>query len=91
MTFDDFINAPRALAMVITVEEYRRIKPLLQDFYSERDIQHIDDNCKFKWGCDRFLLCNPHETAKIGTPTMFLSAVTFVDRILFKNIQFEGE
>ncbi len=89
MTFKDFIHADKSLAMVITIEEYKRIKPLLQEFYSEKDFAHIDDYCRFLPSSERFLLCNPHEKSQIGTPMMCLNAVTFIDRISFKNIVFD--
>ena len=91
MKFEDFIRVPKSLAMVITVEEYKRIKPLLQEFYSEKDFAHIDDFCHFKPSCERFLLCNPHEKSQIRTPMMYLNAVTFIDRVSFKNIIFPGQ
>ncbi len=88
MTFNDFIHADRSLAMVITVEEYNRVKPLLQEFYSERDIKHIDDFCKYTWSSRKFLLCNLHKKDEIGTPMMLENAVTFVDRVPFSKIDF---
>lgn len=91
MTFNDFIHADKSLAMVITVGEYNRIKPLLKEFYSERDIKHIDDFCEYTWAGRRFLLCNLHEKDEIGIPMMLENAVTFVDRIPFKNIIFDAK
>lgn len=88
MKFNDFISTPKTLAMVITVEEYMSIKPLLQEIYSAKDIEHIDDFCRFKPQSERFLLCNPAEKEQIITPLMYLNAVTFVDRVLFKDIAF---
>lgn len=88
MKFEEFISTPHSLAMVITIEEYMSIKPLLQEVYSAKDIEHIDDYCKFKPRSERFLLCNPAEKQQIITPMMYLSAVTFVDRVSFKNIEF---
>lgn len=89
MNFECFIHSPKGIAMVITVAEYRRIKPLLQEFYSARDIERIDDYCEFTWANHRFLLCNIHEKNQIGTPIMLEDAVTFVDRVPFKNIVFD--
>lgn len=91
MKFEDFIRVPKPLAMVITVEEYKRIKPLLQEFYSEKDFAHIDDFCQFVPSHERFLLCNPYEKSQIITPMMLLNAVTFIDRVPFKNIVFPGQ
>lgn len=88
MKFNDFIHAPRNLAMVITVEEYMGIKSLLQEFYSAEDTKHIDDFCSFKPRSERFLLCNLQKKNEIITPMMYLNAVTFVDRVPFKNIEF---
>lgn len=88
MTFDEFLNAPKALAMSITVEEYKSIKPLLQEVYSEKDIERIDDYCRFKPGHERFLLCNLEEKSAIGTPMMYFNAVTFIDRVPFKDVAF---
>lgn len=45
MKFEEFINASRSIAIVITVKEYIRIKPLLQRYYNDHDIAHIDDYC----------------------------------------------
>ena len=91
MKFVDFIRASKSLAMVITAEEYKRIKPLLQEFYSEKDFEHIDDFCQSKPSFERFLLCNPHKKAQIITPMMYLNAVTFIDRIPFKSIIFPDQ
>lgn len=91
MKFEYFIRVPKPFAMVITVEEYKRIKPFLQEFYSEKDFAHIDDFCQFKPPFERFLLCNPHEKAQIRTPMMYLNAVTFIDRVPFKNIVLPGQ
>ena len=88
MTFDEFLNAPKGLAMSITVEEYKSIKPLLQEVYSEKDIERIDDYCRFKPGFERFLLCNQEERTTIGTPMMYFNAVTFIDRVPFKDVTF---
>lgn len=91
MTFEDFIRKPKALAMVITVEEYKQIKPILQAYYSEKDFEHIDDFCQYKPSFEKFLLCNPHEKAQIITPMMYLNAVTFIDRIPYRNIIFPDQ
>lgn len=88
MKFDDFIGTPKTLAMVITVGEYMSIKPVLQEHYSADDIAHIDDYCEFKPYSERFLLCNPAKKKQIITPMMYLNAVTFVDRVPFKSIEF---
>lgn len=89
MTFNDFIHADRSLAIAITVDEYKSVKHLLQEFYSARDIEHIDDFCQFKYSSERFLLCNLYERSQISTPMMFYNAVTFIERIPFANIQFD--
>lgn len=91
MSFDEFLNAPKALAMSITVEEYKSIKPLLQEVYSQKDIEHIDDYCRFKPAFERFLLCNLEERSTIHTPMMYNNAVTFVDRVPFKDVEFPDE
>lgn len=88
MKFSDFVSTQKSMAMAITVGEYMSIKPLLQEIYSIKDIEHIDDFCQFKPYSERFLLCNPAEQKKIITPMMLLSAVTFIDRVPFKNIDF---
>lgn len=91
MLFEDFISAPRCIAMVITVGEYTRIRNLLQESYTSKDIMRIDDFCKFKPDHERFLLCNQAERAEARTPLMLLSAVTFVDRIPYRRIKFNKE
>ena len=89
MTFDEFIHADRSQAIAITVGEYDRIKPLQNGIYSHRHINHIDDFCQFKWSSEIFLLCNLHERSLISTPIMYYNAVTFIERIPFKCVQFE--
>jgi hypothetical protein len=88
MTFDDFVHAPRSMAISITIAEYENfLKSLMREFYSERDIKHIDDWCRFKYSSERFLLCNLHERNQISTPIMYHNAVTFIERIPFDRIQ----
>lgn len=38
MKFEYFISASESLAMVISIEEYERIKPLIKEFYTEEQI-----------------------------------------------------
>lgn len=88
MKFNDFFHSDRHLAMVLTINEYESIKSQLKEYYTEKDINRIDDWAKFKWREERFLLCNLIEKEEIITPIMCLNAVTFIDRIPFKNIEF---
>lgn len=90
MSFDTFIKTPKSLAMVITVEEYLSVKPLLRESYGDQDIDYIDNYCKFKPMSERFLLCNLADRKQITHPMMYLNAVTFVDRVPFKNVNFSG-
>lgn len=89
MKFHDFITMNRGFAIVITVGEYYSIKDKLREFYTDKDLAHIDDYCEYEWTDHRFLLCNPYKKAQIRTPMMLENAVTFVDRTSFKNIKFE--
>lgn len=89
MQFTDFIQANKAIAIVLTIKEYESIRPLLQKHYTIRQIEHIDDYCAYKSTNEKFLLCNPHKAKQIHTPMMYLNAVTFIDRIGFENIDFE--
>ena len=91
MKFNDFLTMHKAHAIVITVDEYCSIKDKLREFYTDKDLEHIDDYCKYKWGFHKFLLCNPYEKAQIITPMMLENAVTFIDRTSFKNIKFEED
>lgn len=88
MKFEYFIKANKSLAIVISIEEYESVKSLLEKFYTEKQIKHIDDFCKYKATNTKFLLCNPHKTEEICTPMMYHNAVTFIDRVPFANIQF---
>ena len=88
MKFEHFMKADKSLAIVISSEEYRSIRHLLKDFYTDEQIKYIDEFCKHTSSTGQFLLCNPHKTAKILTPVLYDNAVTFVDRILFKDIEF---
>lgn len=88
MKFEEFINASRSIAIVITVKEYIRIKPLLQRYYNDHDIAHIDDYCRYKWSSEKFLLCNPYERQSISTPMLLQNAVTFINRISFEDVIF---
>ena len=60
MKFHDFITMNRGFAIVITVGEYYSIKDKLREFYTDKDFEHIDDYCKYKWTDHKFLLCNPN-------------------------------
>jgi hypothetical protein len=91
MTFDNFINATKSLAIVLSIDEYKSIRPLLQRFYTKSQIVRIDDFCEFKPLSEKFLLCNPYKTEQIITPMMYINAVTFIDRVSFKNITFKHE
>lgn len=86
--FDEFMQAKKHIALVLTIEEYQQIKPLLNKYYTEKDFKHIEDFCTFKISSEKFLLCNMSEKESIGTPMMYFNAVTFIDRIPFKNITF---
>lgn len=91
MRFRDFITMNKAFAIVITVDEYRSIKDKLREFYTDKDFEHIDDYCEYKPGFHKFLLCNPYKKKQIITPMMLVNAITFIDRISFKNIEFEED
>lgn len=88
MKFQYFINANKSIVMVISIKEYESIKPRLKEFYTEEQIKDIDEYGKFKPSSDKFLLCNPHKIKEIITPMMYLNAVTFVDRVPFKEVEF---
>ena len=87
MKFKHFINADEGITMVISIEEYKKIKPLLKEFYTKKQIEHIDEYCQYKPLNHKFLLCNPYKTI----PMMYLSAVTFVDRVPFSEMEFQEE
>lgn len=89
MTFHDFFYAEHTLAMVITVGEYKKVRPILKNYYTEKELTSIDDYAVYKPGFERFLLCNYAKKAYTISPMMLISAVTFVDRVPFKNIIFE--
>lgn len=88
MKFEYFIKANKSLAIVISIEEYESIKSLLKKFYMEKQIKNIDDFCEYKASDTKFLLCNPYKTKEIHTPMMYHNAVTFIDRVPFKEIKF---
>lgn len=88
MKFEYFIKANKSLAIVMSIEEYENIKSLLKEFYMEKQVKHIDDFCKYKASDTKFLLCNPHKIKEIHTPMMYHNAVTFIDRVPFKEIEF---
>ena len=89
MKFKYFINANKSIAIVISIEEYKRIKLLLKEFYTQKQIEYIDDYCKYKPLNDKFLLCNPYKVKQKNTPIMDLNAVTSIDMVPFKQIEFE--
>lgn len=89
MTFHDFFYAEHTLAMVITVGEYKKVRPILKNYYTEKELTSIDDYAVYKPGFERFLLRNYAKKAYTISPMMLISAVTFVDRIPFRNIIFE--
>ena len=85
MKFKSFMSSNRHIAMTITGSEYYDIRFYLNEEYTKK----IDDFLRFKPDNERFLLCNQELFNSIGTPYMLASAVTFVDRIPYKNIDFE--
>lgn len=88
MKFEDFIKTNKSLAIVISIKEYKSIRHLLKEFYTEEQIKDIDEYCKHNSSNNNFLLCNPYKTKEIITPMMYHNAVTFIDRVLFKDIEF---
>ena len=91
MKFNDFLTMHKAHAIVMTVEEYLKIKNKILKFYTNKNIERPDEFCKESWSCKKFLLCNPYLTAQIITPLMLENAVTFVDRTPFINIEIEED
>lgn len=89
MTFHDFFYAENTLAMVITVDEYEKVRPILKNYYTEKELTSIDDYAAYKPGFERFLLCNSAKKASIISPMMLINAVTFVDRVPFRDVIFE--
>ena len=85
--FDEFMHAKNHMVLLLTIEEYRYIKPLLNKYYTEKDFDHIELFCRFKRPDERFLLCNISEKETLGVPIMFFNA-NFIDRIPFKSITF---
>lgn len=85
MKFKDFISGERDVALVITVDEYRRYRHVFKELYTEDEIANIDDYCEYKWGNNRFLLCAPGHRPVM----MYENAVTFIGRLSFKNVEFE--
>lgn len=88
MKFKNFIKANKSIAIVLTIREYKTIKPLLENFYTEKQIEHIDDFSEYKALDTEFLLCNPYKTKQIITPMMYCNAVTFIDRVPFNEVEF---
>lgn len=89
MTFHDFFYAENTLAMIITVDEYEKVRPILKNYYTEKELTDINDYTKYKCPSERFLLCNSAKKASIISPIMLINAVTFVDRVPFRGIIFE--
>lgn len=85
MKFKDFIGGERDVAVVITVDEYRRYRHIFKELYTEKEIAQIDDYCEYKWGNNRFLLCPPGHRPVM----MYENAVTFIGRLSFRMIEFE--
>lgn len=85
MKFKDFISGDRDVALVITVDEYRRYRHVFKELYTEKEIANIDDYCEYKWGNNCFLLCAPGHRPVM----MYENAVTFIGRLSFKNVEFE--
>lgn len=86
MKFQDFISGKRDVAIVISVDEYRRYRHVFKELYAEGEISQIDDYCECKWGSNRFLLCRPGHHPVM----MYENAVTFIGRLSFKNVEFES-
>jgi hypothetical protein len=86
MKFKDFIDGTRDVAVVITVDEYRRYRHLFKEVYTEKEIAQIDDYCEYTWGGNRFLLCAPGHHPVM----MYENAVTFIGRLSFRYIEFEN-
>lgn len=88
MIIVDFIKAPKDIAMVISFQEYKSVRSLLQKYYSEDQINFIDDHFSVS-SYDKILLCNLHAIKGWGyPPMMLLNAETFIDRLPFKDIDF---
>lgn len=88
MKLVDFIKAPKDIAMVIGYQEYKSVRSLLQKYYRERHINFIDDHFSVN-SYDKILLCNLHAINGWGYPPMMLTnAVTFIDRLPFRDIDF---
>ena len=88
MKFDSFIQADKGIAILLTFDEFQSIKSLLKEFYTKKHIEDIEDFFRFRASSTKFLLCNPYEIKQIYTPMMFENAVTFIDRVPFKKIEF---
>ena len=91
MKFRDFVTMNKEFAIVITPKEYRSIKDKLREFYTNEDLEDIDEFCQFEYSTGSFFLCNLRLKSRIITPCMSGNAVTFVDRIMFRDIEFEEE
>ena len=91
MKFEQFVKANKPLAMVITIDEYKSIRSILANFYTEEQLKSIDGHGKFNTSDDTFLLRNPYEARRFITPMMYLNAITFIERIPFSKIDFESE
>lgn len=86
MTLKEFIQNKKNLVMSLSVEQYQKIRPILQEFYSGRYLAYIDDYCRFLPQTERFLLCNIAKKQEIITPMMYLNAITFTDRVSFEKL-----
>lgn len=91
MKIKDFFYNEKAMAMTISVDQYRDVKSWLQNIYSGEQIARIDDFCRHKSPQEKFLLCNQAEMSANFTPVMYVGAVTFVDRVPFEDIAFNEE
>lgn len=88
MKFKHFLKASKGLAIAMSIDEYRGIKSLLKESYTEKQLEDVDNFCKYAPSNTKFLLCNPHKVNEIHTPMMYHNAVTFVDRVPFTNVEF---
>ena len=84
MKFSEFMQAEKAMGIVLTIKQYEEVKNKIKEFYLEKDIEHIEDFCSFKYKDTKFILCNRAHV----TPMMYLNAVSFIDRIPFNEIIF---
>lgn len=86
--FDDFFYNKKSLAITLSIQDYINLKSILKEYYSEKDIKHIDDWSEYKSPQEKFLLYNLKEKNEVITPMGLQSAVTFIDRITLKDIDF---